>query len=304
MEPERRERVVAMLKANDTSELAERRFLKSAMAEPMLEAAHEASLARRWRDANDEAALHELTRAYMRLVIAMAKRFRHYGLPMADLISEGNVGLMLASARFDPDREVRFSTYASWWIRSQMQDYVLRNWSIVRTGTTAAQKSLFFNLRRLRARIDGPETGNLQPAQRTWIASHLRVSERDVEAMASRLSAGDRSLNAVLGPDSDTEAQDLIADEAPEPQQQAETVLDGERRRAWIADAFGVLDAREIEIVQRRAMADEPQTLEDLGRHFKVSKERIRQIERAALTKLRAALERSVGDPHAMGLLP
>ena len=173
-----------MANAYSSNGPADRSYVKKAMKTPMLEADHELELARRWREEEDERALHELTRAYLRLVIAMASKFRHYGLPMPDLVSEGNVGLMMAAARFEPARKVRFSTYASWWIRSSIQDFVLRNWSIVRTGTTSSQKSLFFNLRRLRARIDDTGDGVMTKENRTWIAEHLGVPERDVENMA------------------------------------------------------------------------------------------------------------------------
>jgi RNA polymerase sigma-32 factor len=283
---------------------ADRRFVRSAMKTALLEPAHEADLARRWRDEEDEAALHELTTAYMRLVIAMASKFRHYGLPMADLVSEGNVGLMQAAARFEPEREVRFSTYASWWIRSAIQDYVLRNWSIVRTGTTSAQKSLFFNLRRLRARISDTGDGLMSRENREWVATHLGVPERDVEAMASRLSGADRSLNAPLSVDGDSEWQDLIADESAAPEQIVMQGRDRERRREWVREAMKVLRPREMEIITRRRLADEPMTLEALGQELGVSKERVRQIEMQAMMKLRRALEKLVGDPEESGLLP
>ncbi len=177
---------------------ASRRFIKTAMKAPLLEQEEELDLARRGREDEDPEALHKLTEAYIRLVISMAGRFRNYGLPMPDLIQEGNVGLMQAAARFEPERGVRFSTYAAWWIRSSIQDYVLRNWSIVRTGTTAAQKSLFFNLRRLRALINDVGDGIMTAENRAFVAKELRVEEHEVEAMASRLSASDRSLNAPM----------------------------------------------------------------------------------------------------------
>jgi len=283
---------------------ADRKFVKRAMKAPLLEQEHELELARRWRDAGDEAALHELTTAYMRLVIAMAAKFRHYGLPMPDLVQEGNVGLMQAAARFEPSREVRFSTYASWWIRSSIQDYVLRNWSIVRTGTTAAQKSLFFNLRRLRAQIDDTDDGIMTQKNRSWVAEHLGVPERDVESMAARLSAADRSLNAPLSIDGDAEWQDLLADESAEPEEQVMETRDAERRRAWIADAMQALNEREELIIRQRRLAEETVTLETLGRQLGISKERVRQIEHQALGKLRHALGRIVGDVEDAGLLP
>ncbi|MFN7180437.1 RNA polymerase factor sigma-32 [Hyphomonas sp.] len=293
-----------MARMQEAASDADRRFVRSAMKTALLEPAHEADLARRWRDEEDEAALHELTTAYMRLVIAMAAKFRHYGLPMADLVSEGNVGLMQAAARFEPEREVRFSTYASWWIRSAIQDYVLRNWSIVRTGTTSAQKSLFFNLRRLRARISDTGDGLMSRENREWVATHLGVPERDVEVMASRLSGADRSLNAPLSVDGDGEWQDLIADESAIPEQIVMEGRDTERRREWVREAMKVLRPRELEIITRRRLADEPMTLEALGQELGVSKERVRQIEMQAMMKLRRALEKLVGDPEESGLLP
>ncbi len=283
---------------------ADRRFVKEAMKAPLLQQDHELELARRWRDQNDERALHELTTAYMRLVIAMASRFRHYGLPMPDLVQEGNVGLMQAAARFEPSREVRFSTYASWWIRSSIQDYVLRNWSIVRTGTTAAQKSLFFNLRRLRAQIDDTDDGVMSQSNRAWVSEHLGVPERDVEAMASRLSASDRSLNAPLAVDGDAEWQDLLADESPSTEDTVMEARDSDRRKAWIQDALKALNERELLIIRQRRLAEDTVTLETLGKELGISKERVRQIEHQALGKLRKALERIVGDPEEAGLLP
>ena len=283
---------------------ADRRFVKTAMKVPLLEQERELELARRWRDASDEAALHELTSAYMRLVIAMASKFRHYGLPMSDLVQEGNVGLMQAAARFEPDREVRFSTYASWWIRSSIQDFVLRNWSIVRTGTTAAQKSLFFNLRRLRAKINDTDDGTISRENKTWVSQHLGVPERDVENMVSRLSASDRSLNAPLTMDGDAEWQDLLADDAAEPEAEVMATRDAERRKAWIADALKALNEREMLIIQQRRLGEETVTLETLGRELGISKERVRQIEHQALGKLRKALVKLVGDPEEAGLIP
>ena len=293
-----------MASAYDTNNSSDRQFVRTAMKVALLEPAHEASLARRWREQNDEVALHELTTAYMRLVIAMASKFRHYGLPMADLVSEGNVGLMQAAARFEPEREVRFSTYASWWIRSSIQDYVLRNWSIVRTGTTSAQKSLFFNLRRLRARIADTGDGIMGVENREWVANHLGVPVRDVETMASRLSGSDRSLNAPLSIDGDGEWQDMIADEAAIPEQLVMAEHDTARRRKWIAEALKTLNPREMHIISKRRLAEESMTLEALGEELGVSKERVRQIEHQALGKLRKALERIVGDPMKAGLIP
>jgi RNA polymerase sigma-32 factor len=285
---------------------ATRRFVKQAMKVPMLEQDHERSLALRWREEHDEQALHELTRAYMRLVISMASRFRNYGLPMSDLVQEGNIGLMQAAARFEPEREVRFSTYAAWWIRSAIQDFVLRNWSIVRTGTTAAQKSLFFNLRRLRALISDTGEALMTRENREIIATKLGVSDRDVEQMASRLSASDRSLNAPMseGIDGGGEWQDMLADDHSLPEEDVMERNDSARRSVWIKEALGSLNPRETIIIQERHLADEGATLESLGRKLAISKERVRQIEFQAMKKLKNALVKRVGDPRESGLIP
>jgi RNA polymerase sigma-32 factor len=277
------------------------RFIRAAMRAPLLAADHERNLAERWRDSGDERALHELITAYLRLVVAMASRFRHYGLPISDLVQEGCVGLMQAAARFEPEREVRFSTYASWWIRSAMQDFVLRNWSIVRTGTTSAQKSLFFNLRRLRARIGDIGEGALSPAARARVAHALNVPEHDVDAMAARLSAPDRSLNAPLTDEGDGEWQDLLADEGIDPECETMYAHDSAARSDLVRDALCDLSERERLIIRERKLEDEAVTLEALGERLGISKERVRQIEGAALAKLRRALEARVGDPVAAG---
>jgi RNA polymerase sigma-32 factor len=291
---------------SETSELqrGSQRFLRRAMKTPLLEAEHERELARRWRDERDEEALHDLTTAYVRLVVAMAARFRHYGLPMSDLVQEGNVGLMQAAARFEPEREVRFSTYASWWIRSAIQDFVLRNWSIVRTGTTAAQKSLFFNLRRLRARIADVGDASMSAASRAYVAHALGVDEREVEAMASRLSAPDRSLNAPLTEEGQGgEWQDLLADETAGPDETVMEAHDGAALSQLVRDAMGDLSERERVIIRERKLEEEAVTLEALGQRLGISKERVRQIEGNALAKLRRALEARVGDPIQAGYL-
>jgi RNA polymerase sigma-32 factor len=285
---------------------ATRRFVKQAMKMPMLAQDHERDLALKWRDDHDERALHELTSAYMRLVISMASRFRNYGLPMSDLVQEGNIGLMQAAARFDPEREVRFSTYAAWWIRSAIQDFVLRNWSIVRTGTTAAQKSLFFNLRRLRALISDTGEAMMTRENREIVATKLGVSDRDVEQMASRLSSSDRSLNAPMseGIDGGGEWQDMLADGHILPDEDVMERHDTQRRSVWIKDALGALNPRELIIIQERHLVDEGVTLETLGRRLAISKERVRQIEFQAMKKLKAALIKRVGDPELSGLIP
>jgi len=274
-------------------------YIQTAMEQPMLEREHEQTLARAWREKGDEKALHELVGAYTRLVIAMAAKFRNYGLPMGDLIQEGNVGLMQAADRFDPDREVRFSTYAQWWIRAAIQDYILRNWSIVRTGTTAAQKSLFFNLRRLRAKIEREnESEGLDPESRGAIAAKLNVKVSEVEEMEGRLAGADNSLNTKIGNDDGEEWQSLLADDAPNPEDVVIEMKDSQTRSLWLQKALGALDDREQRIIAQRHLRDEVVTLEDLGRELGISKERVRQLEARAIDKLRTSLS-SHGSPAA-----
>ncbi|WP_448203650.1 RNA polymerase factor sigma-32 [Azospirillum sp. sgz302134] len=276
-------------------------FIKASMREPLLTRDHEFDLARKWREEGNERALHELVRAYTRLVVATAARFRNYGLPMGDLVQEGNVGLMQAASRFEPDREVRFSTYAAWWIRSAMQDYILRNWSIVRTGTTAAQKSLFFNLRRLRAKIESISQGNgggsgggLTKEGREWIAGELQVDVTEVESMEMRLSASDQSLNSPVADGSDEDWQDFLADQRPSPEEVVIGMRDSRTRSQWLAEALGELSPRERTIIQERRLREEGATLEELGRELGVSKERVRQLEHRALLKLRQSMLKRV----------
>ena len=281
---------------------ANRRFIKAAMSIPLLQREHELDLARRWREEGDQKALHDLVSPYMRLVISTASRFRSYGLPIGDLLQEGNVGLMQAAARFEPERQVRFSTYASWWIRSSMQEFILRNWSIVRTGTTAAQKSLFFNLRRLRARIDG--SGEyMDAAGKQFIADQLRVPLRDVEVMESRLTGHDKSLNASVGESGDSELQDLMPAQGPDPEELVAEARDAATRALWLSDAVAELSPREQTIIRERRLQEDSPTLEALGGRLGISKERVRQIEQEALAKLKTTISERVGDPVAVGLL-
>ena len=282
---------------------ANRRFIRNAMKIPLLERDEEQELATAWRDHGDEKALHKLVTPYMRLVISTATRYRSYGLPIGDLVQEGNIGLMQAAAKFEPEREVRFSTYATWWIRSSMQEYVLRNWSIVRTGTTAAQKSLFFNLRRLRARIEDGN-GQLTDENRQEIANCLNVPLRDVLMMEGRMSGTDRSLNTPVGENGEGEWQDFLADEGADPE---ETVMGGhdtEVRHRWIEKAVAELNPREQTIIRKRRLSEDGQTLEVLGQDLGISKERVRQIEQEAMKKLKNALQRQAGDSKVMALLP
>ncbi|MCZ8101964.1 MAG: RNA polymerase factor sigma-32 [Alsobacter sp.] len=269
-----------------------RTFVKAAMDAPFLTREDEHALAVRWKDNGDEDALHRLAAAHMRLVIAIAARFRHYGLPMADLIQEGHVGLLEAGARFEPDREVRFSTYATWWIRASIQDYILRNWSIVRGGTSSAQKALFFNLRRLRARLSQAAAGDDTVDIHQGIADAVGVSRNDVALMDARLSGSDMSLNAPLTDESTgaTERMDFLVDTAPLPDETVGEAIDSERRVRWLRSALTVLSDRELNILRARRLTDEAATLEALGDRLGISKERVRQIESRALEKLRRAL--------------
>ncbi len=278
------------------SHSAERRFFRDSINAPLLTREYELELATRWRDEKDETALHEIITAYTRLVISTATRFRNYGLPIADLIQEGSVGLLQAAARFEPERGVRFSTYASWWIRSAMQDFVLRNWSIVRTGTTASQKSLFFNFRRLRAKI-GAADGPLAREGREHIAQELKVRLSDVEMMEGRLAASDQSLNAPVGENGEHEWQDFIADTRPLPEDIVFQHQDSRSRSAWLYEALHELSERERIIIGKRRLSDDGITLAELGRDFGISKERVRQIEHKALEKLRALMASQVERP-------
>ncbi|GGB03208.1 RNA polymerase factor sigma-32 [Brucella endophytica] len=267
-------------------------MMRRAMAAPYLGRDEERELAVRWKESRDQEALQRITCAHMRLVIAMAARFRKFNLPMSDLIQEGYVGLLEAALRFDPEREVRFSTYATWWVRAAMQDYILRNWSIVRGGTSSAQKALFFNLRRLRARLaHGGE--ELSPADiYSRISARLGVPIADVEMMDSRFSGPDTSLSAPIAGDESGNAEgiDFLMDDNPLPDEIAEETIDSERRSSWLRQALSVLSERELHIIRTRRLEDEGVTLEALGERLGISKERVRQIESRALEKLKTAL--------------
>ncbi len=275
-------------------------FVKSAMRAPYLSRDDERELAQKWSEAKDEAALHSLTQAHMRLVISMAVKFRHYGLPIPDLMQEGHVGLLEAAARFEPSREVRFSTYAMWWIRASMQDYILRNWSIVRGGTSSGQKSLFFNLRRLRAKISRNGPDGDQSSTFAEVAMALGVSVHDVEMMNARLSSPDSSLNAPVGGEEDgsaTERGNFLVDTQPLPDEVVQSHIDGERRSKMLREALTRLNPRELRIVRARRLAEEAETLESLGQELGISKERVRQIEGRALEKLQEIM---VGKRHEL----
>jgi len=278
---------------NSNTRLNDQKHVQRAMKAPLLEKEHELDLARRWHSHKDTKALHELTSAYLRLVVKMANKFKYYGLDVNDLIQEGSIGLMQAADRFDPELGNRFSTYAIWWIRASIQDYVLRNWSIVRTGSTASQKSLFFNLRRLRAKIEGQSAKEYLDAEGIKaIATELNVKESDVEKMEARLFAGDASLNVTIGDEGSlTQWQDLLPDEVnPDPEQVVIGMKDNETRSEWLSQALSTLNPREKNIIRQRKLSDEIVTLDMLGQELGISKERVRQIEKKAMDKIQSSI--------------
>ena len=277
---------------------------RTAMKAELLDAETELALAYAWRDNRDEQALHRLITAYMRLAISMASKFKRYGVPMNDLIQEASVGLMKAADKFDPDRGVRFSTYAVWWIKASIQDHVMRNWSMVRTGSTSSQKSLFFNMRRVQARLEreAAAEGKELDSQhmRELIAIEVGVPLHDVEMMEGRLSGSDFSLNATQSTDDEgREWIDTLEDDGP---QAAETVAnshDNDTLRQWLVTALSGLNDREQFIVKERKLRDAPRTLESLGTELGLSKERVRQLESAAFGKMRRSLENQSTEVHA-----
>ncbi|MFQ5971759.1 MAG: RNA polymerase factor sigma-32 [Alphaproteobacteria bacterium] len=281
-------------------ERGNRRYVATTMGAEVLDRDVEFELARRWRDEQDEAALHRLIEAYARFVVRIAWGFRGYGLPIGDLIQEGNIGLMEAASRFDPERNARFSTYGSWWIMAAIQDYILRHNSMVRVATTPAQRRLFFNLRRVRARLATSPDGGLTSEDRERVAEALNVRSVDVERMEAHLGGPDTSLNAAVGSDDGSEQIDLLAEDLPSPEERAVATVDGETRSEWLRGALDALTPRERQIIVRRFLEDEKSTLAEIGETFGVSKERIRQIEAKALTKLRAELARRVSNPSEM----
>lgn len=267
-----------------------------AMKAELLDAETERELAYAWRDKRDKKALDRLITAYMRLAISMAGKFRRYGAPMNDLIQEASLGLMKAADKFDPDRGVRFSTYAVWWIKASIQDYVMRNWSLVRTGSTSSQKSLFFNMRRVQARIEREAMAkgeDLDTHQlRQMIASEVGVPLRDVETMQGRLSGSDFSLNAQQSSeDEGREWIDTLEDPAPQAAEEVEAGHDREQLREWLAKAMSDLNPREQFIMRERRLRETPRTLANLGEELGLSKERVRQLEAAAFEKLRRTLQ-------------
>ncbi len=267
------------------------RYLQDIRKFPMLTPDEEYMLARRWTEHADSDAAHKLVTSHLRLVAKIAMGYRGYGLPVAELISEGNVGMMQAVKRFDPERGFRLATYAMWWIRASIQEYILHSWSLVKIGTTAAQKKLFFNLRKLKGQMKAIEDGDLSPERVTAIAERLDVPEQDVINMNRRLASQDHSLNAPLKIDGEGEWQDWLVDES---QNQEQVFADDEelqQRRRLLTMGMEVLNDREKHILTERRLRDDPKTLEDLSQEFDISRERVRQIEVRAFEKLQKSMK-------------
>jgi RNA polymerase sigma-32 factor len=282
-------------------EIGLQRYLQEIRKFPMLEKEQEYMLAKSWREHGDTKAAHTLVTSHLRLVAKIAMGYRGYGLPIGEVISEGNVGLMQAVKKFEPDKGFRLATYAMWWIRAAIQEYILRSWSLVKMGTTAAQKKLFFNLRRMKSQMQALEEGDLRPEQVKVIAHKLAVTDDEVISMNRRLSGPDASLNAPVGSEGDAEWQDWIADDNAESQ---ETTLanseEFDARMQLLQAAMSALSERERHIIQERRLKEEPTTLEDLSEHYGVSRERVRQIEVRAFEKLQQAMRK---EAQARGLV-
>ena len=266
------------------------RYLQEIRKFPMLEPEQEYMLAKRWKEHEDSEAAHRLVTSHLRLVAKIAMGYRGYGLPLSELISEGNVGMMQAVKRFDPDRGFRLATYAMWWIRAAIQEYILHSWSLVKMGTTAAQKKLFFNLRKLKGQLQAIEEGDLKPETVTKIATELSVPEQDVISMNRRLAAPDHSLNAPLRVDGEGEWQDWLVDERESQEVMLADRQELGKRQQLLKDAMAHLNDRERRILSERRLREEPTTLEDLSQEYGISRERVRQIEVRAFEKLQKAI--------------
>ncbi len=274
------------------------RYMQEIRKFPLLEPEEEYMLAKRWVDHQDTAAAHRMVTSHLRLAAKIAMGYRGYGLPQAEVISEANVGLMQAVKRFDPEKGFRLATYAMWWIRASIQEYILRSWSLVKLGTTSAQKKLFFNLRKAKSKIGALEEGDLRPENVAQIAKDLNVTEAEVVSMNRRLSGGDASLNAMVGADGDsaTQWQDWLEDEDADQAGDYEARDELEARRALLVQAMDVLNEREKDILMQRRLEDSPATLEDLSAQYEVSRERIRQIEVRAFEKLQKRMQELARD--------
>ena len=277
------------------------RYLAEIRQFPMLEQSEEFMLAKRWQEQGDSQAAHRLVTSHLRLVAKIAMGYRGYGLPLNEIISEGNVGLMQAVKRFEPEKGFRLATYAMWWIRASIQEYILRSWSLVKMGTTAAQKKLFFNLRRVKGQIQALEEGDLKPEHVKQIATKLGVSEEDVISMNRRLS-GDAPLNAPVRSDTESgEWQDWLVDETPNQEERLAESEELSKRRAYLVQAMDALNDREKRVFEARRLRDDPATLEDLSTEFGVSRERIRQIEVRAFEKVQKAVQKAARADEPAG---
>ncbi len=270
------------------------RYLQEIRKFPMLSPEEEFSLARRWREDGDTEAAHRMVTSHLRLVAKIAMGYRGYGLPLGELISEGNLGMMQAVKRFDPDRGFRLATYAMWWIRAAMQEYILHSWSLVKMGTTAAQKKLFFNLRKLKGQMQAIDDGDMAPEHVTRIADRLRVSEEEVVNMNRRLASPDHSLNAPMRKDGEGEWQDWLVDDTDDQETRFAESEELKDRRRLLVGAMKTLTERERHILNERRLKDSPATLENLSRQYGISRERVRQIEVRAFEKLQKSVRNAI----------
>ncbi|MDZ4866421.1 MAG: RNA polymerase sigma factor RpoH [Alphaproteobacteria bacterium] len=280
------------------------RYLSEIRNFPMLEQGEEYMLAKRWREHEDSNAAHKLVTSHLRLVAKIAMGYRGYGLPLAEIVSEGNVGLMQAVKRFEPDKGFRLATYAMWWIRASIQEYILRSWSLVKIGTTAAQKKLFFNLRKAKGQIKAIEEGDLRPENVKQIATKLGVTEEEVISMNRRLAAPDHSLNAPLRADSEGEWQDWLVDESPNQETMLAEQEEKGDRSELLTEGLKALNDRERRILTARRLQEDPATLEDLSKEYDISRERVRQIEVRAFEKLQRAIRDAAKQQRIGGAQP
>ncbi|HVP84377.1 MAG TPA: RNA polymerase sigma factor RpoH [Rhizomicrobium sp.] len=275
------------------------RYLSEIRKFPLLDPGEEYMLAKRWKEHEDPDAAKKLVTSHLRLVAKIAMGYRGYGLPVSEIIAEGNVGLMQAVKRFEPDKGFRLATYAMWWIRASIQEYILRSWSLVKMGTTAAQKKLFFNLRKAKSKIDAIEEGDLRPEHVAEIATKLGVREDEVVDMNRRLSAPDSSLNTPLRSDSESEWQDWLADDTLDQETRLAEREEMSERHGLLTSALGELTERERDIIEARRLRDDPVTLEELSKKYDVSRERVRQIEMRAFDKLQAAMKSALAEKRS-----
>ena len=285
-----------MIGDNKATERSDRRYISATMEAPYLEREYEQELGRRWRERHDEAALHELIESHARLVVRIASRYRASSASLGDLVQEGNIGLMEAALRFDPERNTRFSTYATWWIVRMIRNFLMRNASIVRVATTPSQRRVYFNLWRLRSKARTTADGTMTEEDRARIARELDVPLADVERIDIHFARPDQSLNVTIGEDGSSELQDFVADVRPSPESVVTGRRDHKTQLAWLSEAMDKLSERERRVIESRFLGDDKTTLAEIGASFGVTKERIRQIERQALVKLRSAMKAHVAS--------